>query len=449
MEMKKIFLYALIVSTGLLSCKKEKSLNVDLNKSNVDTYKDNDTDKWLKANFLDIYNMEVMYRFDRFQIALDKDAVPVIEAKVKPMMEAFRTVYITPYMNIGGKNFFMPIVPKEVALFGSAQYRTEDHTKLLGTADAGRQINLFEVNNYDPNDFGDFMEKFHTIHHEFTHILNQNIPVPPGFEEVSNNYVGAQWIQRSAAEAKNLGFITPYSRMNKNEDFAEMSSSLLVEGQDYFDVYTNSASADGAAKLRAKERIIVDYFKASFGIDFRALQAEVKKAIGSLTTGSVLSAADLFAGGIYKGVSINAAATSQSTAFATAFNTSVVAASAPQYDSPLLPQFELVFADATRVNRTDLILKFTDGVYVYWFNLKATYSGSNVKFARSAAGTSNAYGNGTFIEVPIKPLLDYFTTKTFKIDWIESILPNSKDKQLGFIDTSNNKLGFYGAVSRY
>ncbi|WP_316835730.1 substrate import-associated zinc metallohydrolase lipoprotein [Pedobacter nutrimenti] len=447
--MKKIFLYALILSTGLMSCKKEKALDVDLNKSNLDSYKDNDTDKWLKANFLDVYNMEVMYRFDRFQIDLDKDAVPVIEAKVRPMMEAFRSVYITPYLNIAGKNFFMPIVPKEVALFGSAQYRTEDHTRLLGTADAGRQINLFEVNKFDPDDFDDFLEKFHTIHHEFTHILNQNIPVPPGYEEVSNNYVGAQWIQRTEEEAQSLGFITPYSRMNKNEDFAEMTSTLLVEGQDYFDVYTNSASADGAAKLRAKERIIVDYFKASFGMDFRALQAEVKKAIAGLTTGSLLSAADLFAGGIYKSVSINQSAANQSTAFVTAFNTAVTAASAPQYDSPLLPQFELVFADATRVNRTDLILKFTDGAYVYWFNLKATYSGSTIKLARSAPGTSAAYGNGTFIEVPIKPLLDYFTTKTFKIDWIENIIPGSKDKQLGFIDTSNNKLGFYGAVSRY
>jgi len=442
--MKKIFLYALILGTGLMSCKKEKALNVDLNKSNLDSYKDNDTDKWLKANFLDVYNMEVMYRFDRFQIDLDKDAVPVIESKVRPMMEAFRSVYITPYLNIAGKNFFMPIVPKEVALFGSAQYRTEDHTRLLGTADAGRQINLFEVNNFDPNNFGDFLEKFHTIHHEFTHILNQNIPVPPGYEEVSNNYVGAQWIQRTEEEAQSLGFITPYARMNKNEDFAEMTATLLVEGQDYFDVYVNSANADGNAKLRAKERIIVDYFKASFGMDFRALQAEVKKAIAGLTTGSLLSAADLFSGGVFKGVGIDRSATSQSTAFTTSFDAAVAAS-----PIPLSPQFELVFADATRVNRTDMILKFKGGGYDFWFNLKATYTGSNVKFVLSDSGTSTPYANGNVIKTSIKPLLDYFTTKTFKIDWIENIIPGSKDKQLGFIDTSNNKLGFYGAVSRY
>ncbi|WP_131536863.1 substrate import-associated zinc metallohydrolase lipoprotein [Pedobacter nototheniae] len=278
--MKKIFLCAWILSVVLVSCKKEKALNTDLSKSILDGYKENETDKWLKTNFLDVYNMEVLYRFDSFQLAVDRYSTPVKEDKVIPTMELVRKAFINPYIDVAGKKFFMPRVPKEFGLFGSALYRAADNTpEAAGNADAGRQINLFVLNDFDPTNKTAVISMMHVIHHEFTHILNQTIPVPAGYEGISNNYIGDNWVRESLDDAHKLGFISAYSRKNKMEDFAEMVSFLLVEGQTAFDNKVASAPDDGGVKLRQKEQMVVDYFKIGYGIDFRVLQDAVKKAI--------------------------------------------------------------------------------------------------------------------------------------------------------------------------
>ncbi|MBO9674191.1 MAG: hypothetical protein J7577_12145 [Sphingobacteriaceae bacterium] len=278
--MKKIFLCAWILGVILISCKKEKALNVDLSKSILDGYKGNDTDEWLRLNFLNVYNIEVLYRFDSFQLAVDRYSTPVREDKVKPVMELVRKGFINPYIDVAGKNFFMPRVPKEFGLFGGALYRAIDNTaEAAGNADAGRQINLFVLNDFDPNNKAAVIQMMHVIHHEFTHILNQTIPVPEGYDAISNNYIGDSWVRESQANADNMGFISRYSRKSKMEDFAEMVSFLLVEGQTAFDSKVKSVSADAGVKLRKKEQMVVDYFQISYGIDFRVLQDAVKKSI--------------------------------------------------------------------------------------------------------------------------------------------------------------------------
>jgi substrate import-associated zinc metallohydrolase lipoprotein len=455
--MKKIFLCLTLLAAVLVSCKKEKALNVDITKSNLDTYTKGKLDKWLDDSFLNPYNIEVLYRFDRYQASIDKEISPVLEDNVQPIMEGVSAVFIKPYLEITNKAFLLPILPKEIALFGTGEYSDDQIT--LGTADAGRQINLYEVNKYDRNNrlsvLGtiDRPAAFHTMHHEFAHILNQNVPVPPGFEEISSNYIGSAWVGsgNSSATAKGLGFITRYARNNKNEDFAEMVSTLLVEGQDEFDNYVKSAPAAAITKLRLKEQVVVDYYKTAFGIDFRFLQAKVRKAIETYAPVTITPVINYFNLGVYKGFTVDKNAASQSSAFVTAYNSSIALASNPQtYDSPIFPTFELVFTNPA-VNTTDMILKFNDGTYVYWYNLKAaitTGTNGTLKLTRTTQGTTAAYGNGTFLQVAVKPLLDYLTTNTFKINWIEDVVPNSRGTLLGFTTTPNNLLGFYGTIQR-
>lgn len=455
--MKKIFLYLVLLVTVTVSCKKEKALNVDITKSNLDTYEKGTLDKWLDDNFVNPYNMEILYRFDRYQTKIDKEVAPVMEDKVQPIMEGVKAIFIQPYLDISSKAFLLPILPKEIALFGSAEYSDDQIT--LGTADAGRQINLYVVNRYDKDDYVSVMGSpdqpaaFHTMHHEFAHILHQTIPVPSGYEEISSSYVGSAWVGSGnpASVAKGLGFITRYSRNNKNEDFAEMVSTLLVEGQDFFDAYVNTAT-DAAAitKLRKKEKVVVDYYKGAYGLDFRRLQAKVRTAIETYAPVAITPVPTWLSRGAYKGFTGDKNATGQSAAFVTAYNSAVAASSVPQYDSPITSTFELVFTNPA-VNRTDMILKFTDGAFSYWYNMTATITtgaSGTLKLVRAAQPTTGAYGNGTFIQVPMKPLLDYFTTKTFKVNWIENVVPGSRNTLMGFFDSSNNQLGFYGTIQR-
>lgn len=428
----------------MVACKKEKPLNLDITKSNLNTH-GSDLDKWLKDTFLDPYNIAVIYRFDRFYTTLDKDVAPVKEEKVRIVAEGLKSVFIDCYIDVAGKSFFKPIVPKQFTMFGSAEYMDEQIR--LGTAEAGRQINLLDLNGYDKSKPETFIRVFHTIHHEFGHILHQNIPIPPLYEGISNNYVGSNWVGSANTEdvAKSLGFITRYSRMNKDEDFVETISTLLVEGQDFYDAHVNTASPEAASKLRKKEQMVVDFYKNSFGIDFRALQVRIRAAIDLYGPASIRTAVTNFRGGSYTGFTIDKSNASQSPALIAAFDASLKAATVGKFSSPIKSNFELVFTDLTK-NRTDMILKFNDGAFNYWFNLSATVTGNNIKFSRTTQGTGNLYGNGTLIEVPIKPLLDYFTTKTFEMSWIENTIPNSKNVLLGFVDPSSKQLEFYGTI---
>lgn len=451
--MKKKFIYVLALSIALVSCKKEKALNVDLTKTNPSTYVPGKIDKWLTDNFLNPYNMEVLYRFDRFQAKIDKDLIPVREDQIQPAMEAVRDVWIEPYMAIAGKNFLKPFIPKQIALVGSAEYNI-DGSITLGTADAGRRINLFTINDYDKTNIPKVEEMLHTIHHEFTHILHQNIPVPADYESISPEYVGGSWVSftNTAELAKSLGYITRYSRMNKDEDFAEVTSFMLVEGRDAFDIYTNSASVSADARLRKKEQIVINYFKGNYGIDFRALQAKVKAAKETLTGASRSFRSNLVAGA-YKGFSVDKNAVSQSADFVTAYNNAVAAVVAG-FGISIDSKFELEFANL-KTNKTDFILKLTGKgpgfAGSFWYNLKATINATtgDVKFVLAPAGTGDEYGNGTAVQARLKPLLDYLTVNTFNVNWVdESVIANSKDRLAGFTTNSDSKLGFYGSIKR-
>lgn len=453
--MKKIFLSLTLLVVVLVSCKKEKALNVDITKSNLDTYAKGELDKWLDVNFLNPYNIEVLYRFDRYQASIDKEISPVLEENVQPIMEGVSTVFIKPYLEITNKAFLLPILPKEIALFGTGEYSDEQIT--LGTADAGRQINLYEVNDYDRNSrlslLGtlDRPAAFHTMHHEFTHILNQNIPVPPAFEAISSNYIGSAWVGAGnpSSLAKSLGFITRYARNNKDEDFAEMTATLLVEGQDVFDAYVSTATDPTAiTKLRKKEQMVVDYFKSAFGIDFRALQAKVKLAMETYAPVVITPPISNYNAGSYGGFFIDKTATNQGAAYVTAFNSTNTLTTAGGY--PIQNIVELSFVNRA-VNRTDMVLKVkTNTAVEFWYNLKGTISvsGNTVKYALGTQGTATQYSNGTAFQTRFKPLLDYLTTKTFALNWVDAIVPNSKDASLGFFDISNNQLGFYGTIIR-
>lgn len=454
--MKKIFIYLILLSAVMISCKKEKDLNVDITKSNLDTYVPGVLDKWLETNFLNPYNIEVLYRFDRYQAKIDKEIAPVMMNKVQPIMEGVDAVFIKPYLEMTSKGFLLPLLPKEIALFGSGEYSDDQLT--LGTADAGRQINLYVVNSYDRNDFSSVMGSpeqpaaFHTMHHEFVHILNQNIPVPPSYEDISSNYVGSAWVGRSNPTdvARNLGFITRYARNNKNEDFAEMASTLLVEGQNHFEWYLNQATdATGVAKLRKKEQAVVDYYKSAFNLDFRLLQNKVRTAIETYAPVTKISVTEWFAEGAYKGFVVNKSAANQGSGFVAAYNESVAVATVV-YESPIRPTFQLEMVDIS-ANTNDMILKFSDGGYSYWYNLTATVSNgtsATLKFSLAEQGTTAPYGNSAYLEDAMDPILDYLTTTTFKMDWVENLYPGSRNNLMGFYDASTGKLAFYGNIQK-
>ena len=279
--MKNLHIMALLLLCTLMACSKEDDLSdTDLPGLGGETWEKTALDYWLDSNFVAPYNIEVKYRFDRYELSLNKDLVPVIESQVETVMETINKTWVQPYVDEAGSTFFKKYCQKQFVLVGSPQYNS-NNTITLGTAEGGRKIVLFALNYFSLDDEASVKEMLHTIHHEFAHILHQTIMYPVEFKSVSTGYTGS-WNDYSLDDALALGFVTQYARSGPDEDFVEMVSTMLVEGKSGFDDIVDSAPAAGQAKLRTKEEIVVRYFKENWNIDFYSLQTRTRNAINNL-----------------------------------------------------------------------------------------------------------------------------------------------------------------------
>src|SRR5690606_28441725 len=148
----------------------------------------------------------------------------------------------------------------------------------------GRKITLYNINNtrvkgmpgYTLADSAAVLQMFHVIHHEFAHILHQNILYPQDFKNINPSLYTTEWINYTDAEARSDGFITAYSMNVVDDDFVEMVSIMLVEGKAIYEkmiadipdgVSPRGVTREQAvSRLRTKESIVVNYFKQTWDI---------------------------------------------------------------------------------------------------------------------------------------------------------------------------------------
>ncbi|ANE52894.1 zinc-binding metallopeptidase [Flavisolibacter tropicus] len=290
------FLLSLLAAVSLFSCKKEDPLHVDdIPGLGGDTWAKGPIDQWLHDTLTVPFNIATKYKWDQFELEINKTIVPPKEEKVVPVMRSVKKVWIDPYIAEGGELFFKTYSPKFFVLAGSASWNL-DGSITLGTAEGGRKIVLYLLNEfrnktmagYVPADSSVPKQMFHVIHHEFGHILDQNIRRPVEFDAVCQGFYTSDWINTNDIEARKDGFVTAYALSNPFEDFVEMISIMMIEGRPGFDKIVNSITGTSVrgttaeqakAKLRQKETLVVNYFKQAWKIDFYSLQARVRTAI--------------------------------------------------------------------------------------------------------------------------------------------------------------------------
>ncbi len=303
MKAIKIIITALSILIFASSCKKEGALGSVDNIPGLggDTWAPGAIDAWILDSLTAPYNIAVKYKWDAGELQDDfnKDLVPPKEDKVIPLLSAINKAWINPYVTEAGLLFFKNVSPKFFILVGSPAY--ERGALKLGTAEGGRKVTLYDVNDfrikgmpgYVLSDTDNVKQVFHTIHHEYAHILDQNIKVPVEFSQSSASAYTSDWLNVAPQDAKNEGFISQYAISQAREDWAEMVSLMLVEGKAWFDQYVNSINYTGTtangttaavaqARLRQKEAVVVSYFTQSWNIDYRSLQVRSRAAISSL-----------------------------------------------------------------------------------------------------------------------------------------------------------------------
>lgn len=290
-----IYYLAAVIMLLFASCSEEK-----LGESQIDTSTPilNETDKWIRENYTTPYNVEVKYKWDRSEVDNTKLLTPPYLDKVVPFLNNMKKIWIDPYVKSAGPEFMKKYIPKQIVMVGSHNY-LETGGIVLGQAEGGRKITLFDI-NYITFDFEGMEEwekrkvteniirTFRTMHHEFGHILTQTIAYPVEFKKITPGYV-SNWQNYSDSEAKRMGFATSYAMLNPDEDFSEMLCLMLTMGNKGWNKYIDAtvvydenydedknATAIAKGKLRKKEQIMADYLLQSWKIDLYSLQNDIE-----------------------------------------------------------------------------------------------------------------------------------------------------------------------------
>ena len=137
---------------------------------------------------------------------------------------------------------------------------------MLGYASAGVKITLINVNDmrlwdaahpFTPVDM-ELLNKdqFHTMHHEFSHILHQTKTYPVTFGQVTpDTYEPRNWQNRDSVESVRLGYITQYGSSAIYEDFVETLSCAITDTDCRWMHAIISACANGHVKSGDKEAV--------------------------------------------------------------------------------------------------------------------------------------------------------------------------------------------------
>jgi substrate import-associated zinc metallohydrolase lipoprotein len=294
----------ILLAANLASCKKEDALgNVDnISGLGGDTWVQGPIDKWIYDTLTVPFNSTVKYKYDQFELALDRTLVPIKEEKIIPVLSALKKVWMDTYIAEAGINFFKKYGNKFFVLVGSGSYDLATGAVNLGlTSEDGTKIVIFQLNYFGTKSMAGYKladsvvakEVFKTIEHEFGHVLHKNILYPFTFNQVGSQSYTSDWTNVTYPEALAEGFVTNYAMSQADEDFCETVSYMLTEGKAGFDKLVNSITYTGTtssgttasaarARLRLKESIIVGYFKQSWNIDFYNLQSRTRSAIESL-----------------------------------------------------------------------------------------------------------------------------------------------------------------------
>lgn len=282
-------LLAFVASFALMSCSDDDPSSESIFPTT--SPKRDAFDKWLLENYTFPYNVEMKYKMEDIESDMKYHLVPADSAKTAKLSIIMKYLWFDAYNEVVGPDFIKENMPRTIHFIGSPAYNSEG-TMVLGTAEGGLKITLYMVNSLDDMTLKDYDTMntyyFHTLHHEFTHILNQKIPYDQSFKLITESgYVSGDWYTISDKTAHQAGFITPYAMVEPLEDFAEMLSGYVTMSQSEWNAILADAGTTGAASISAKLDIVRNYMQESWNVDIDQLRAAV------LRRASTLSAVDL------------------------------------------------------------------------------------------------------------------------------------------------------------
>jgi len=279
--MKKLYIYLTVLATALMlstACNREELNSQSIFDDNI-TETTNEFDEWLQTNYVEPYNIVVKYRFEDKESSTSYNLAPADIYKSFVLAKLTKFLWLESYEELLGDSFIRTYCPKVLNMIGSYAYNSSGSV-VLGTAESGMKITLYNVNNIDPDNLDiDFLNYwfFKTMHHEFAHILHQTKEYSTDFNLISLDYQSSSWVNIEDQEALDMGFISPYASSEPREDFVELISIYVTNTAEDWEDLVGSASEDGQDKINQKFAIVKDYLWQSWGIDIDELRDIVQR----------------------------------------------------------------------------------------------------------------------------------------------------------------------------
>ena len=276
---------AVIIFIGFTSCN-----NDDLSSTSIfptSSPKRDSLDIWLLKNYTYPYNVQFKYKMEDIESDKKYNLVPADSAKAAKLAIIIKYLWFEAYDEEVGQNFTKSYCPRIIHLIGSHAYNSEG-TEVLGTAEGGLKVTLYMVNELTESLLQNYsalnLYYFHTMHHEFTHILNQKKPYNTAFNKITESgYVSGDWYQIDDKTAHQAGFVTPYAMNEPLEDFAEMNSTYITSTQDEWDAILSDAGESGATLIKKKLEMLRTYMKESWGIDIDDMRSIILRRANNLS----------------------------------------------------------------------------------------------------------------------------------------------------------------------
>ncbi len=260
----------------------------------------NEFDTWLDKNYLKIYNIDFIYRFSDKESDRAYNVIPADYDKSKALAIMVKHVWLESYVEAVSSEFIKTYVPRQIVLTGSYKWNSNG-SQVLGTAEGGLKVMLYGVNDLDidnprintSNPYEDHNAKpidmnywfFHTMHHEFCHILTQKKDYDPAFRTISaSSYHATDWINLDDKKVAKEGFVTNYAASEYNEDFAEIYATYITNTEEGWNKIITQAGESGTAILNQKLDMMKTYFKDNWNINLDKLREVVLRRSNEVPT---------------------------------------------------------------------------------------------------------------------------------------------------------------------
>ena len=286
----RLLLLAAVMGMTLASCSSDEPSRQSIFDTTT-TDSQSDFDRWLSTNFTTPYNIRLYYLYNDKQTDNSYNVVPATIANSMAMAKMIKHVWLDAYVEAAGEDFVKSNAFRVFQFIGSPEYNSQGSI-VLGTAEGGIQVTLFRINELDLDNIYINQDEpfrnhsllpldlnfwyFHTMHHEFCHILTQKTNYSTDFQTISaGNYHSADWVNVTDEEAVQQGFVTGYASGEYNEDFAEIYATYVTSSDQSWQARLQAAGESGAAILNQKLSIVRSYLADSWGIDLDNLRSIV------------------------------------------------------------------------------------------------------------------------------------------------------------------------------